>query len=119
MRDSNITDNRPIDNLLVLYKDISLLNMTKSISNKIYAKASEYKPSVKPPPGDKTCGLDPDICFYDIEDGDETEKVEEAEILVIYDSSLAAYKQNLFKRQFPYIDMFDHEGPWLLTLCSI
>ena len=33
------------------------------------------------------------------------------DILVVYYSSLVASKQNLFKRQFPYIDMFDHEGP--------
>ena len=33
----------------------------------------------------------------------------------VYDSSLAAYKQNLFKRQFSYIDMFDHEGPVVIN----
>ena len=85
--------------------------MEKSISKKSSFKASAAKPSGKPPPGDKTWGIDLDIRFYDIEDGYETEKPEEAEILVVYDSSLAASKQNLVKRQFPYIDTFDNEGP--------
>ena len=72
--------------------------MEKSISKKSSVKVSAAKPSGKPPTGDKTWGIDPDIRFYDIEDGDETEKSEEAEILVVYDSSLAASKQNLVKR---------------------
>ena len=84
--------------------------MAKSVSKKISSKASAAKPSGKPPPGDKSFGLDPDIRFYDIEDKDETEKEEESEILVVYESSLAASKQNLVKRQFPYIYAFDHEG---------
>ena len=93
-----------IDDRLVLDKDISLLTMAKTISNKISAKDSSVKPLGKPPPGDKTFGLEPDILFYAIEYLDETEKGEEAEILVVYDSSLAASKQNLIKRNFPYID---------------
>ena len=79
----NITATRPIDNLLVLDKYISLLNMAKSISKKIYFKASSAKPLGKPPPGDKTCGIEPAIFFHDIQDGNETEKREEAEILVV------------------------------------
>ena len=115
MRHSNITATRPIDNRLVLDNYISLLTMAKTISKKISVKASTAKPLGKPPPGDKTCGIEPDIRFYEIEDGDETEKGEESEILVVYDSSLAASKKNLVKRQFPYIDTFDHEGPVVIN----
>ena len=66
-------------------------------------------------PRDKTFFLDPAIRFYAIEYGDETEKEEEEEILVVYDSSLALSNQNLVKRQFPYINTFDHEGPVVIS----
>ena len=115
MRHSNITITRPIDNRIVLDKDISLLNIEKSISKKSSVKSSEAKPSRKPPPRDKSLGLEPAIRFYDIEDIYETENGEEIEILVVYDSSLAESKQNLVKRQFPYIDTFDHEGPVVIN----
>ena len=72
MRHGNITDNRLIDNRLVLDKDIYLLNMENPISKKRSVKASTAKPLGKPPPGDKTCGLETDICSYEIEDVDET-----------------------------------------------
>ena len=72
MRHSNITATRPIDNLLVLDKDISLMNMENSISKKSSVKASTAKPSGKSLPRDKTCGIDPAIHFYKIEDRDET-----------------------------------------------
>ena len=71
---SNINATLTIDNRLVLDKDISLLNMGKSINKKRSVKASSADPSGKPPPGDKTCGIEPGIRFYEIEDGDETEK---------------------------------------------
>ena len=74
MRHNNITVTRPIDNQLVLDKDISFLNRVKFISKKSSVKASTAKPSDKPPPGDKTCGTEPAIHFYEIEDGVETEK---------------------------------------------
>ena len=77
MQHSNITATCPIDNRLVLDKDISLLNMEKPISKKISAKSSTFKPLGKPPLGDETCGIEPAICFYEIEYGDDTEKVEE------------------------------------------
>ena len=115
MRHINITDTCPIDNRLMLDKDIFLLNMAKSISEKISVKDSAAKTLVKPLLGDKTFGIEPAIRFYDIEDGDETEKVEESEILVFYDSSLAVSNQNLTKRHFPYIGMFDHEGPVVIN----
>ena len=54
------------------------MNMANHISKKISVKDSTAKPSGKPPPGDKTYGLEPDIRFYEIEDGYETEKREEA-----------------------------------------
>ena len=63
--------------------------MANPISKKISVKASTAKPSGKPSPGDKTCGIEP-------EDVDETEKGEEAEILVVYNSSFAVFK---YKRQ--------------------
>ena len=44
--------------------------MVKTISKKISVKASAAKPSGKPLPGNKTLGIEPDIRFYDIEDGD-------------------------------------------------
>ena len=82
-------------------KDILILNMANTISKKIYIKASASKPLGKPPPGYKTLGLETAICFYDIEDDDDTEGVEEAEILVVYDSISVASKLNLVKRKFP------------------
>ena len=36
-------------------------------------KASTDKPNSKPPPGDKTLGIEPVVRFYEIEDGDNTE----------------------------------------------
>ena len=94
--------------------------MAKYISNKISVKASSSKPLGNPPPGDKSLGFEPAIRFYDIEDGDENEKGEAAEILVVCDSSLAASKQNLVKRQFPYIDTFDHEEPGFINaVCNL
>ena len=53
-------------------------------------KASTSKPLGKTTPGDKYLGLNPAILFYEIEDSDKTEEVEESEILIIYDRSLAA-----------------------------
>ena len=44
-----------------------------------------------------------------LEDGDDTAEVEEAEILFVHDSSLAVYNNNLIHREFPYINMFNHE----------
>ena len=46
--------------------------MAKTTSNKSSVKASESKTSVKPLPGDKTLGLEPEIRFYKLEDGDDT-----------------------------------------------
>ena len=87
------------------------MTMAKTISKKSSVKASAAKPLGKPMPGGKIFGIYPEIRFYYIGDGDETEEVEESEILVVYDSSLAASKKNLVKRNFPYIYTFDHEGP--------
>ena len=49
------------------------MTMTKTISKKSPVKASTDKPSGKPPPGDETLGIEPEIRFCAIEDGDETE----------------------------------------------
>ena len=94
--------------------------MEKTISKKSSVKASATNPSGKPPPGDKTIGLDPEIRFYAIEDSDDTEEGEQAEIIVIYYSSLSTSKQNLVKRKFPYIFTFDHEGPTVvIVICNL
>ena len=45
-----------------------------------------------------------------------TKKEEEVEILIIHDSILSASTQNLIKREFPWIDMFDHEGPTVINV---
>ena len=58
----------------MLDKEISLLTMDNTTSKKISVKDSSAKPSGKPPPGDKTFGIEPEIRFYAIEDCDETEK---------------------------------------------
>ena len=47
------------------------------------SKYSTAKPSGKPQPGVKPLGLEPAIHFYEIEDGDKTEEVEDTEILII------------------------------------
>ena len=48
-------------------------------------KASTAKPLGEPLPGGKTLRLNPSIRLYEIEDGDKTEEVEDAEILIIHD----------------------------------
>ena len=60
-------------------------------------------------------GLNPEIYLYITEDGGYTEEREEAEILVICNSILTAYKQNFVKRKFSYINTFDHEGPAVVS----
>ena len=55
-------------------------------------KASTSKRNGKPPPGDKSLGIDSSIRFYEIEDSDNTEEAEESEILVIHDVNLPATK---------------------------
>ena len=74
-------------------------------------KDSTTKPDGKPPPINKRLWVDPSIHFYEIEDGDNNEEGEEAEILVIHYSSLTVSKQDLVKRKFPWINPFDHEIP--------
>ena len=88
--------------------------MAKIISKKITVNASAAKPLGKPPPRDKTLGIEPDIHSYNIEGGDENVEGEESEILVVHGSNLAVSKQNFITRKFPYIDTFDHEGPAVL-----
>ena len=48
------------------------MTMEKTISKKISVEDSASKPLVKPTPGDKTLGLEIEIRFYAIEDGDDT-----------------------------------------------
>ena len=61
-----------IDNRLVL-KSFKNLKMARSICKRNSVKASAANPFGKPPPGDKCLGLEPDIHFYLIKDGDNTE----------------------------------------------
>ena len=56
--------------------------MVKNIIRNISVKASAAKLLGKPPPRDKTLGLEPAIRFFKIEDGAETEEGEESEILI-------------------------------------
>ena len=85
--------------------------MVKNTSKKSYVKTSAANLTSKPLPGYKTARLDPVISLYSIEDFGKTEEVEEAEILFIHDSSLAASNQNLVKRKFSYINTLYHEVP--------
>ena len=57
--------------------------MKKTISKKRSINASASEPLGKPLPGDKTLGIEPVTSLNTIEDGDETEEGEEAEILVV------------------------------------
>ena len=93
--------------------------MAKTTGKKISVKASASKPLIKTPPRDKTLGLEPEIRFYNLEDCDETAEGEEAEILVVHDSNLAVYKQDFGKREFPYIDTFNHEGPTVVNAMRV
>ena len=83
--------------------------MVKTISRKISVKDSAAKSFEKLPTGDKTIGLHTEIHFCELVDFDKTEEVEESEILVNYDSSLAVSKQKLVKMNFLYINMFGYE----------
>ena len=86
--------------------------MGKTTSKKSLVKAS----AGKPPPGDKTLGIEPAINFYTLEDVDYTAEGEEAEILFVHNSSLAASKKNRVTRKFPYIDTFNHAGPAVVNV---
>ena len=46
--------------------------MVKTTSKKVSVKASAAKPLDKPPPRDKTMGIEPEIRFYELEDGYDT-----------------------------------------------
>ena len=59
--------------------------MAKTISKIISVKASAPNPLVKPPPRDKTLGVETVIRFYELEDGDKTEEGEESEIIITHD----------------------------------
>ena len=91
--------------------------MERFISKRNTVKASTAKPLGKPPPGYKSLGLDTDIWFYELKYGDNTEEGEDEEIFIVQDKSLAETKQNLSKRNFPYINMFDHQGR--TVVCSM
>ena len=52
--------------------------MKRTVSKRNSEKSYTSKPPCKPPPGDKTLDIDPDICLYEIEDNDKTEEGEDA-----------------------------------------
>ena len=58
--------------------------MARYVSKRSSAEASTAKYLGNRPPVDKTLWLEPATRFYEIEDGDKTDKVEEAEILIIH-----------------------------------
>ena len=94
--------------------------MTRTVSKINAVKVSTDKPSDKPLLGDISFGIDPAIRFYGLEDGDKTEEVEDVEILIIQYKILAATKQNIFKRNLPYINMFGHQGPEVVhVMCNL
>ena len=74
-------------------------------------KASTAKSNSKPPPGDKSLGIETAIRFYKIEYGDKNEEGEESENLVIHDLILTTTNKNLIKRDLPYIDTLDQQRP--------
>ena len=86
--------------------------MARPISKRNYSKASTSTPLGNPPPENKPLGLGPDIFLYEIEDGDNNEEGEYLEILTIKYKSLPSTKQNLVKRNLPYIDTFNHMGTY-------
>ena len=71
MWQSNIHETIPIEYQIVL-KD-----KTKRSAILKWTKSSTSKPNGKPPPGDYTLVLDPDIRFYEIEEDNKTEEGEE------------------------------------------
>ena len=81
--------------------------MARSISKRNTVNAQTANTSGKPPPGDKSFEIEPDICFYALEDGDHTEEGEDGETLTTQDKRLTETKQNIFKRNSPYINTFD------------
>ena len=48
--------------------------MARTISTINTVKASTANQNVNPPPGDKSLGIEPAICFYEIEGSDKTEE---------------------------------------------
>ena len=98
-----------------MLKKSNFPKIVKTTSKKSYVKASEAKPTSKPTSGDKTPGIEPSIHFYAIEDVAKTGEGEEAEIILIHNSSLEASKKNLVKRKFSYINTFNHEGPAVVS----
>ena len=59
---------------------------------------------------DKNSRVEPEICFYIVEGGDEAEEGGEAEILVKSDLRREATKQKKIKA-LPINTIFDHQGP--------
>ena len=80
-----------IKNQLVLKDKMTGNNSLKSVNT------STANPNGKPQLGDKTLGIEPQICFYEIEDGGKTEQREQEEILVVHNLSVAAFKKNVLK----------------------
>ena len=84
-----------------------------------YPKASAAKPSGKLPPGDKKFGLDPVIRFYEIEDGDETEKENNQKSLSFTTQALRHLSKTSSRGSFVISIRSIMKDPWLLTQCAI
>ena len=97
-----------------MFYSLKNLNMKISISKRNAVKASTSKPYDKPTPWDKKFGIDPYICFFELQYADKTEEEEYVELLIIQDERLVATKQNLIKSNLPYINKIDHLGPAVL-----
>ena len=50
---------------------------------------------MKSPIGDKRPGIDPEICFHDVGDDDNSDRGDDASILIKIDKALLDNKQNL------------------------
>ena len=65
----------------------------------------------KPFTGDKCPWPEPAICFYKVEDYDNSDSVDDAVIHVKNYKASTDTKQNINMLTFPVIKYFDHQGP--------
>ena len=65
----------------------------------------------KPFTGDKCTWPEPAICFYDVEDYDKSDSVDDAVINVKMYKASTDNKKNSNILTFPVIKYFDHQGP--------
>ena len=74
----------------------------------------------KPFTGDKYTWPESAICFYDVEDYDKSDSVDDAVINVKMYKASTDNKQNINILTFPVIKYFDHQGPKIVcVICRI